>query len=310
MRTTLCALVTAFSLLILPLAPLTAHAADPYPLNYPFYHIDEIKFRLLMMNSPVVPVFNAEVESYIRRYLTYNAADTEKILGRSIQYFPIFEHYLAMHGLPEALKYLPIVESELVPYSVSVHGAAGLWQFVPATAQAFGLVVDQYIDERKDAYKSTEAAVKYLKRLYNRFGTWELALAAYNCGPTRLSRVIQEKKCQDFWQIRDRLPRETQQYISRYLAASYVGNFYSAHGLQPAAPPSGMDAMAARVYKPISLSEISRATGLELATIKSMNPSFKRDRVPAKAGGVFVVLPRGAWYAYLDSQPNENEARP
>ncbi len=299
-----------WSLILGSFCPLTANTTDPYPLNYPTYHIEEIKLRLLLMSSPVTPVFNEEVESYIRRYLTYNAADTEEILGRSIQYFPIFEHYLSMNGLPDALKFLPIVESELVPYSVSVHGAAGLWQFIPATARAYGLIVDPYLDERKDAYKSTEAAVKYLKRLYQRFGTWELALAAYNCGPSRVSRVIQEKNCRDFWQIRDRLPRETQRYISRYLAASYVGNYYSMHGLAPTAPASALQSMAARIYKPISVSNISRITGLEVSTIKSLNPSFNRDRIPAKAKGVFLVLPKDAWYVYLDSQQNEDAVRP
>ncbi len=175
---------------------------------------DEIRFRFQLMRSPVSPVFDDDVEAYLRRYLTYGSKETEEMLGRAETIFPIVEHYLALHGLPEQLKYIPMVESSCVIYAVSTRGAAGLWQFIPSTATHFGLSINQYIDERMDPYKSTEAAVKYLKRLYDRFGSWELALAAYNCGPTRLSRTIQAFGSNDFWKIKEGLPKETQRYIA------------------------------------------------------------------------------------------------
>lgn len=293
---------------------LSAATTDPYPIYPPgisSLNFTEIRFRLLLMGGPVSPVYNEEVEAYIRRYLTYGAADSEAILGRSVALFPIFEHYLAAYGLPDELKFLPIVESELVPYAVSVKGAAGLWQFIPSTARAMGLVVDQYLDERKDPYKSTEAAVKYLKRLFERFGTWELALAAYNCGPTRVSRVLQNSDCADFWKIRDQLPRETQRYVSRYLAASYLANYYTLHGITPVWPTSAaLDVMAARIYKSLSLPTVAKLTGLDVATIKQLNPAINKAYVPAIKNGFFLVLPRASWYDYLDAQSRVGVVQP
>ena len=143
-----------------------------------------------MMHSPVTTGYDADVKAYLARYLTYGIRETEAILGRGLVYLPVIEHYLEMNGLPEQLKFLPIIESELVPQAVSTQGAAGLWQIVPQTARSLGLVVDNQLDERKDLNRSTEAAVKYLKRLRKRYGNWELALVAYNCGPGRLNRAI------------------------------------------------------------------------------------------------------------------------
>ena len=264
---------------------------------------DEIRFRFQLMRSPVSPVFDDDVEAYLQGYLTYGVKETEEMLGRAEAIFPMIEHYLELHGLPEQLKFIPIIESSCIPYAVSTRGAAGLWQFIPSTATHFGLSINQYIDERKDPCKSTEAAVKYLKRLYDRFGSWELALAAYNCGPTRLSRAIRAFGSNDFWKIKDGLPKETQRYIARYLAACYTGTYYRLHGLSPVAPDDFiMNSMAARVYKPISLHQIARVTGLDLAVIQKLNPSFKRTYLPANPKGTFLVLPRESWNEFLKSQ--------
>lgn len=270
---------------------------------------DEIQFRFQLMRSPVSPVFDADVEAYLVRYLTYGSKDTEEMLGRAAAMYPVIEHYLEMHGLPEQLKYLPMIESSFVSHAVSTGGAAGLWQFTPNTARHFGLSIDQYIDERKDPYKSTEAAIKYLKRLFTRFGSWELALAAYNCGPTRLSRTITAYGSNDFWKIKEGLPKETQRYVARYLAACYIGTFYQLHGLTPVADAMIYELMASRVYRPISLRQISEATGIDVAILKQMNPAFKKDHLPAKSSGIFLVLPRNAWNVYLDSQKKSGEYR-
>ena len=187
----------------------TASCASPpnptfsTPIGGPTLNEELIKLRFRIMKAPFKPVYDRDVAAYMRRYLTYGYRDTERILGRSAMVFPIFEHYLEMHGLPDELKYLPMIESSLVPYATSTSGAAGLWQFMPGTGRHCGLTIDSYLDERKDPYRSTEAAVIYLKKLYKRFGKWDLVLAAYNCGPTRLSRVIRDAKpsgmCPGIW---------------------------------------------------------------------------------------------------------------
>jgi membrane-bound lytic murein transglycosylase D len=254
------------------------------------------------MRSPVEPVYDNEVEACLLRYFTYGSKETEKMLGRAIVYLPTIEHYLDLHGMPEQLKFVPMVESALVPYAVSTKGAAGLWQLVPATGSSLGLVIDESLDERKDPNRSTEAAVKYLKRLHQRFGSWEMALVAYNCGPSRLSRAIQRAGCADFTQVKPYLPKETQRYVARFLAASYLGNYFELHGLVPSFPDDQwQNSMSARVYGALSLSNISKITGLDLPTLRSLNPGFKKDNLPARSNGVFLVLPRSAWKPYLDS---------
>lgn len=266
---------------------------------------DEIKSRFKSMKSPVTPVYDADVEAYLLRYLTYGARETEAILGRAQVYLPVVEQYLVMNGMPSQLKYLPMVESELVPYAVSTRGAAGLWQFVAATGQELGLVINDHLDERKDPYKSTEAGVRYLKQLYQRFGSWNLALVAYNCGPSRLQRAIQEAGSQDYAKVKPFLPKESQRYLARYLAAAYTGSYGHLHWLSPALPDFHlMNSVAAKVYSKISLRQIAQLTGLDLATLRRLNPSFKKNLLPASIDGVFLVLPRESWKRYLNAAPN------
>ncbi|MCC6727583.1 MAG: lytic transglycosylase domain-containing protein [Saprospiraceae bacterium] len=262
----------------------------------------EIKFRISMMRSPVNSGYDADVRAYLSRYLTYGANETEAILGRGVVYLPVIEHYLELNGLPGQLKFLPIVESKLQPHAESTKGAAGLWQLVPETARSLGLVVDSKLDERKDPNRATEAAIKYLKRLYKRYGNWELALVAYNCGPGRLNQAIQKAGCQEYNQVKYHLPSETQTYIARFKAAMYVGTYHLQHGLSPAMPDlTLLNSMAARVYGVISLKKISNITGLSMATLRYLNPGYKSDSLPARSEGTFLTLPKDAWNSYLDA---------
>ena len=277
----------------------------PNPSDPPSGRLDKniIKLRLEMMDCPVTTAYNDEVAAYLRRFLTYGIRDTERMLGEGKILFPIFEHYLEMYGMPKQLKYLPMIESSMVPYAVSYAGAAGLWQFMPATGEYMGLIIDKYLDERKDPYKSTEAAIKYLKKLHKRFGCWELALAAYNCGPGRLNRTIRAYGSKDYWEIKDGLPKETQKYISRYIAACYTGTFHNLHGIFPKTPEAfHLQPMAARIYSSVSLNTISSATGVDMNTLRQLNPAFNKDYTPARSNGIFLVLPKDAWYDYLDAK--------
>ena len=304
MRTSPCTLVLAMLLCIASL-PLLANNGTPSFTVTPNGGMDEeiIKLRLEMMACPVRAEYNNDVAAYLRRYLTYGYKDTERMLGDAKLYFPIFEHYLEMYGMPKQLKFLPMIESSMVPYAVSYAGAAGLWQFMPATGEYMGLIIDKYLDERKDPYKSTEAAIKYLNKMYKRFGNWELALAAYNCGPARLSRTIQEYDSEDYWKIKDGLPRETQKYINRFVAACYAGTFHTQHGIVPKAPDVLLlQPLAARIYAPVSLKNVSFTTGVEMEILRQLNPSFKMDYTPARSNGIFLVLPKSSWYDYLDAK--------
>jgi len=115
--------------------------------------------------------------------LTNGRTGSGIIQGYGKVYFPAIEYNIQLDGLPDDLKYLSVIESSLRPYATSTAGAAGLWQIMPNTARLYGLVIDDYVDERRDPYRSTEVALKYLQHLYQEFHSWELAMAAYNCGP-------------------------------------------------------------------------------------------------------------------------------
>ncbi len=261
-----------------------------------------LKLRLERMCSPVPAVFDDDVKAYLTRYLTYGIRETEEILGRGMVYMPILEHYLDRNGLPKQLKYLPMIESEMLPYAVSTQGAAGLWQIAPATGQSLGLIVDSKLDERKDPNRSSEAASKYLKRLHKRFGNWELALVAYNCGPARLNRAIHQAGSRDYALVKQYLPKETQLYLARYLAALYLATNFQHHGIAPALPDMLLySALSARVYEAISIKKISEITGIAPSALRRLNPGYITDHLPAQPNGVFLTLPKEAWTVYLDA---------
>ena len=257
---------------------------------------DLLRDRVLAIRGPVQPVYTAEVRRMIGSYVTTGYRDTERMLGRAALYFPTFEHYLATYGLPQQLKYLPMVESRLRPRAVSPVGATGLWQLMRGTAADAGLHMDYYVDERRDPHRSTEAALAYLQHQYDRFGSWELALAAYNCGGGTVSRAIRRAGGErDFWKLQTYLPKETQHYLSRYLAASYVAENYHRHRLLPSYPSAEEQLVElTRVRSQLSFRRIEEITGIEVTLLKRLNPSYRRALLPRSPDGFDLRLPAAA----------------
>lgn len=279
--------------------------------HLPPFESDIIEARLLQMESIVPVQFTDEVESYLRSYLTYGYRDAEKVLGNSLIYFPIFEYYLKLYNLPDALKFLPIIESNLNPQAISTAGAVGLWQLRSGIATHFGLQNNFFIDERRDPYRSTQAALKFLAKLYKQFGSWELALAAYNCGPSRVQRAIAAAGTRDFWKLRNFLPRETSNFIPRFIAAGYVINYHYFHGLSPEIPEFGrLRIQTVHVYDRLHFQEISDLTGLETVVIQRLNPMFKQGIVPANLRGNSLHLPESAAAIVKDVQKHRSENVP
>ncbi len=276
-------------------------------------HTDEdIISRIDNIDIPFDAKYTHEVKSSIKSYVTNGYKGTEKILGRSYLYFPIFEHYLQAYNVPAEMKYLSMIESRLRPSAESAVGAAGLWQFIPATARQYGLSINQYVDERHDPYKSSEAAAKMLATLYDQFGDWSLVLAAYNCGPGRVNKAIRQAGCKNFWDLQKFLPRETQNYIPRFIAASYVGNYYNFHDLEPRYGSYNFkDVRAFRVYQYMSFDEIAYAVGMKPWDLEPLNPGYLAGVIPQSSKGHVLVLPASTaeqFQAFLDKKSKNTQS--
>lgn len=256
----------------------------------------EVAKRVELMNSEVVqPRYDVVVRSYLRTYLVNHRQKAQKILGRSVLYFPMFEDLLRRKNLPLDLKYLAIVESALEPKATSRVGAAGLWQFMPSTGRLYGLQVDDVVDERRDPLKSTEAAVVHLQDLFDKFDNWELAIAAYNSGSGRVSRAVKRARSTSYWKIRGYLPRETANYVPAFIAASYLVRHFEDHGLEQEYPPLDLQLTETiSIYQEVSFAEIAEATGTPLEIIVALNPGFPKEMVPASPKGYYFTLPQRA----------------
>lgn len=237
------------------------------------------KSRLDSIKSDISLPYNEYVQHYIDIY-TSRKEQIGKMLGLSEYYFPIFERALKEAGIPEELKFLTVVESALNPQAVSRSGAVGPWQFMSETAKGYGLVMDNYTDERKDPVKASYAAAKYLVDAHARIGDWLLAIAAYNCGTGAVTRAIEKSGgIPDFWKVRRFLPVETQNYVPAFIATVYSMKYFKNHEIvvKPAEFSILNDVIP--VNKRITMSSIAAAADLDLKELLFLNPSLKREIV-------------------------------
>ena len=236
--------------------------------------------------------YNKDVKKFVKKYIAKDRSGTEILLGRQAMYFPIFEKYIQEFGLPKELKNIPIIESSLNPKAESQVGAKGLWQFMPATARQYGLVINDYVDERCDPVKSTIAALAFLTDLYERYGDWKLAIAAYNCGPGRVNKAMRRSNKSNFEGIKKYLPKETRNYVAKFIATSYVTENYFFHDLRPSYPEYTLQfCKVVKIHKRTTLRAIAKKTGMELKTIRKLNPSYRKGIVPPSADGNFIIIP-------------------
>jgi membrane-bound lytic murein transglycosylase D len=253
----------------------------------------EYRFALLDKKTPLDLEYNSMVRGYIDKYVNERRVDLSKVMGLSRLYFPIFEEYLAKYDLPLELKYLSVVESSLDPLAKSSSGAVGLWQFLFHSAKMFDLEIDSYVDERRDVYKSTDAACRYFRYLYQTFHDWNLVLAAYNGGPGVVRNAIERSGGKtNLWEILPYLPEPTQNYVPAFLAMNYLMSYPDDFQLTSIAAPftfEGIDTVY--IHYSTSLGKVAESLRIPVEQLKFLNPVYKLDIIPETEKKQMLVLP-------------------
>ena len=208
---------------------------------------------------------NARAVSFVQDYMEKNSRKLENMKSWGRPYFNMIDGILIQHGLPKELKYLAVIESELKPSAVSWAGAVGPWQLMPGTARILGLRVTRKVDERVDYYKSTHAAAKYLKDLYNEFGDWLLVIAAYNGGPGNVYSAIRRSGSRNFWTLQYYLPAESRTHVKKFIGTHYI--FEGQGGLTTLTKQEATEQLGASsiLLRPLSKDEIETAESLNIS---------------------------------------------
>ena len=239
--------------------------------------------RLANLPCIVPMVYNQPVKANIDRYATKLRHQVSYMLGMMEYYEPLIEQALDVHGVPNELKYLPVVESALNPVAMSRVGATGLWQFMYSTGKLYGLKQNSLVDDRRDPVKSTWAAAKYLRALYDRFGDWELAIAAYNCGSGNVNMAIYRSGGKTaFWDIYWYLPRETRGYLPAFIAATYIMTYHAEHGICPMESKLPLQTDTIMVNRLLHFDQIVAVCDIDMETLRGLNPQYKEDVIPGK----------------------------
>ena len=260
------------------------------------------KARLQALPCVIELPYNERVRAFILRYVKRSPKQVARMMRMSDYYFPIFEEALCRYNLPYELCCLPIIESALNPMARSHAGAAGLWQFMPATGKLFGLEVNSLVDERMDVVKATDAACRFLSSMYAIYHDWNLVIAAYNCGSGNVNKAIRRAGGKrDFWSIYPYLPRETRNYVPIFIAANYAMNYGPDHGICKAPVEKAMMTDTIRTTQRLHLQQVSENLGIDINELRRLNPQYSRDILPG--GSVYALcLPSEKVGMYIDLQ--------
>jgi len=235
---------------------------------------------------------NDTVKKFVQ-YFKERKNFTGSALTRSQLYLPRMREIFRENDLPEDLAYLSLIESGFNPHAYSPAGACGLWQFMKATGQRYGLRVDGCVDERRDPEKATQAAVKYLKDLYAMFNDWNLAVAAYNAGEQKILNVSKQYQTTDFWKMRDQcyLRQETCDFVPKLMAAILIAKNPEAYGFHNPPAPKTIPLTAVNIPRPTQLKQIAIMAGITLTELQQYNPELRTASTPAQKGGYWIKIP-------------------
>jgi membrane-bound lytic murein transglycosylase D len=248
------------------------------------------RIAIMNINSPFEYKYNQDIKQWIKYYLKHRQF-LGRIIGLSELYFPIFEETFSKYDVPLELKYLAVVESALNPNAKSRAGAVGLWQFMYRTGLLYDLNVTSYVDDRKDPYKSTEAAARHMRDLYDIYHDWALVLAAYNAGAGRINRaVLNSGGKTNYWQILPYLPAETRNYVPAFIAVSYIMSYYKELNIVPSPPKfKDVEIDTVAIKYNTNLKTISDFFGIPYEDLKFLNPQYIKDIIPSSEHQIYCI---------------------
>lgn len=246
---------------------------------------------------------------YVRDYIAKHGKELNSMKVWAQPYFRMMDNILTSYGIPKEMKYLAVIESHLQTWAMSWVGAAGPWQFMPATGRRMGLVINNYVDERANYYRSTHAAAKYLRELYDQLGDWLLVIAAYNGGPGRVFSAMRHSGSKDFWKLQQFLPEESRNHVKKFIGTHFImegagGETTStadewaaiaeqtkAQALQVQLSQEELDATATYALEgKYNSLVIVNQLGMDISQFNRFNPNF--DKTVNADGGCTLRLPK------------------
>jgi membrane-bound lytic murein transglycosylase D len=275
--------------------PIPQVVTPPAPGQPVALHLD----RIDPTSFDIPVVVNADVQRWMTYFLGNGRKHFQRYLDRSGLVEPMMRQELRTAGMPEDLIYLALIESGYNFHAYSEAGAAGLWQFMPGTGRMYDLRVDTWVDDRRDPFKSTRAAVAHLRDLHIMFeGDWLLAWSAYNAGPGRVRKAIAAGGTRDFWQLvaRGHLPAETANYAPKLMAAAILGHQPALYGFR-VLDPAPLQVEVVRVEGSVEVEVLAACAGLSLAEMQALNPGLRRSATPPE--GYDLNIPHGRFPAFL-----------
>ncbi len=285
-------LIRLFSFCFILLWLVNSRVAGIYE-DYPPDLVVEYRLAELNISTPVSLDYNEHVKKFIHLFSGERRKALGRIIGLSKLYFPVIEEILDRNNLPLEIKYISVIESALDPFAVSSSGAVGLWQFLLHTARMFDLEVNSYIDHRRDVYKSTEAAARYMSYLYEKFGDWHLVFAAYNSGPGVVRNAIERSGgSRNYWEIRRFLPEQSQRFVPAFIAINYMMRYYGDYDIEPSAPEFTFESIdTLHISRPLGFKQIGGELNIPIETLRFLNPVYRLDYIPANGLSNTLVLP-------------------
>jgi len=262
---------------------------------------EDEKEKEITFDIPIV--INDRVEYFIEYFKIKHKKEFALWLKRSGKYVPLMKEILKENGLPEDLVYLAMIESGFNPQAYSRRKASGPWQFIHGTGKKYGLVVNWWIDERRDPEKSTIAAARYLKDLYDQFSCWYLAAAGYNAGEGKIFRAIERYRTEDFWELAKHryLKMETKNFVPKMIAAALIAKEPEKYGFTEIDYDEPIRYEKVEIPTSTDLMVIARCSEVDYESIKALNPALKRRYTPSKYPGFQINIPAGKKEAFLQN---------